>query len=623
MRRRGCQDSASVSLFPFLAVLICTMGALIVLLVVVMQQAGKAVTAAPPPPPEETGAEEEQRAELEQQHQDLAWEARVLAESREETMRRLREQQTQLSMFEDQARQLKLQLDQLFDQSEQLDRLHGDQDSFTEEAARDKAELERQVVQAKYELEQLRSRQKQSESRFAIVPYDGPHGTQRRPIYVECQGNSIVIQPEGVRLVPEDFPLPLDQNNTLAIVLRAIREYWVNVGLVKTSQEPYPLLIVRPHGEDAFSICRHALRDWGDDFGYELLPEGIQIAYPQPDAHLKTYLERAIEEARWRQSQQVVRRPQGIVLSTTSRQGGFVREDQTAYARGAYPASSSNPLEALRSSGPGGGRPPLARDAAGDFVPSPSSAAAAAGASSPVPHGTGSLSAVPGQANGVDGANGRIASPSHSTGERGGAQGIGNYATGGQAMTQPFSESSAGTLAEGNRPWNSNAPPQNGAGGTGASTATNAGIGGTPGSNTGTPPEGSPTAMTQMGGCRATPLASVAQTQGANWALPGVAQGAIGIQRPLTVRCRGDVLELLPEPGSRQSTVAIPLQRGTQAAIKDLVSAVWNRINSWGIAGTGTYWKPVIETEVAADGEARYLELSQLMEDSGITVTRK
>ena len=305
MRRRGAQNDASVSLFPFLAVLICTMGALIVLLVVVMQQAGKAVAETPLPPPQETPRDEQERSDLEQQQQDLEWQAKLLAESREQTLHRLREQQTELSMVEDQARQLKVQIDRLFEQSQQLDVLNNDQSSIAEEVLRAKAEVDQQVVQARFELEQLKTRQKQGENRFAIVPYDGPHGTKRRPIYVECLENSIVIQPEGVRLAPEDFPMPLDSHNILAAALRAIREYWVNVGLARTSREPYPLLIVRPHGEAAFSICRYALQDWDDDFGYELLPEGVELAYPQPDANLKELLERMIDEARWQQNQRI------------------------------------------------------------------------------------------------------------------------------------------------------------------------------------------------------------------------------------------------------------------------------------------------------------------------------
>jgi hypothetical protein len=121
----------------------------------------------------------------------------------------------------------------------------------------------------------------------------------------------------------------------------------------------------------------------------------------------------------------------------------------------------------------------------------------------------------------------------------------------------------------------------------------------------------------------AAPLDSIARTQGSNWALPGAAAGAIGIHRPVRIRCDGDRLQLLPEPGTAQPVVTVSTQNGIEAAVRDLVSALWNRIDSWGIAGSGTYWKPVIEAEVTASGERRYLEVSQLMDNSGIVVSRK
>ena len=34
---------------------------------------------------------------------------------------------------------------------------------------------------------------------YAIVPYDGPNGTHRRPIYIECTAQGVILQPEGDR----------------------------------------------------------------------------------------------------------------------------------------------------------------------------------------------------------------------------------------------------------------------------------------------------------------------------------------------------------------------------------------------------------------------------------------
>ena len=44
-----------------------------------------------------------------------------------------------------------------------------------------------------------------SDRSFAIVPYQGPNGTRRRPIYIECRQSGITIQPEGIIFGPQDF----------------------------------------------------------------------------------------------------------------------------------------------------------------------------------------------------------------------------------------------------------------------------------------------------------------------------------------------------------------------------------------------------------------------------------
>ncbi len=73
MTKRATRDnSSSVGLFPFLAVLLCTMGALLVLLVVLAQSAGQRVAAEirqPPTVEPETAAAAELTRQLEEVRQ--------------------------------------------------------------------------------------------------------------------------------------------------------------------------------------------------------------------------------------------------------------------------------------------------------------------------------------------------------------------------------------------------------------------------------------------------------------------------------------------------------------------------------------------------------------------------
>lgn len=58
-------------------------------------------------------------------------------------------------------------------------------------------------------------------------------------------------------------------------------------------------------------------------------------------------------------------------------------------------------------------------------------------------------------------------------------------------------------------------------------------------------------------------------------------------------------------------------------AIDQLVEQVQERIESWGIAVAGGYWKPVLNVEVAPGAEPQFQELQTVLRDSGIDLIRK
>jgi len=120
MKRRGQPQSgaAGVSLFPFLAVLLCTMGALIVVLVVIARQARLQLAEG-----DAVGAPSPVREELESQQADLQWRIEVLGESRSRTREQLEGQRAELSHLEDHARRLQNQLEELDGARRQFDQL--------------------------------------------------------------------------------------------------------------------------------------------------------------------------------------------------------------------------------------------------------------------------------------------------------------------------------------------------------------------------------------------------------------------------------------------------------------------------------------------------------------------
>jgi hypothetical protein len=114
---------------------------------------------------------------------------------------------------------------------------------------------------------------------------------------------------------------------------------------------------------------------------------------------------------------------------------------------------------------------------------------------------------------------------------------------------------------------------------------------------------------------------SLAEKRGLDWALPGAARGSVGVARPVRIDCHQDRLVVAPESGAVGKSV--PLGARTEESIDAFLSAVWEHMDSWGIAGKGMYWRPILNVHVAPNGELRYEELNALLEGSGFEVRRK
>jgi hypothetical protein len=329
-----------MSLFPFLAVLICTMGALIVLLVTVVQQARVYASHVSDDRLLEQ-QEDPQIADLQLQKDDQLWRRDIYEQQRQELAERLADRRLQLSHLEDHIRRLESDWKQLKQQAAQFDLVTGTQ---SQERAAAQAEVDRltdQLDQARRELEQAKKAAASRPRTFAIIPYKGPHGTDRRPIYIECTEQGIVLQPEGVVLTADDLAGPLGPGNPLDAALRTTREYLTRAGMTERDGEPYPLLIVRPGGAVAYAVARAAMKSWDEEFGYELVEEDIELAYPRSDPHLRSELQRTIADARQRQTLLAAampsrfrdESPSGFVATPTH--GGFVRAGSTRSGRAA------------------------------------------------------------------------------------------------------------------------------------------------------------------------------------------------------------------------------------------------------------------------------------------------
>ena len=167
-------------------------------------------------------------------------------------------------------------------------------------------QLNTQQMQLKAALEKARAESKYRQPAYAVIPFEGLYRTNRRPIYIECRGDSIILQPEGIVFSPTDFLGPGGPGNPLASALRAAQEYWRNAPRPAPDlpNEPYPLLLVRPDGIIAYYLARDAMTSWDAEFGYELVGADWKMAYPMPSIpQLQEMETRAVAEARQRMEQ--------------------------------------------------------------------------------------------------------------------------------------------------------------------------------------------------------------------------------------------------------------------------------------------------------------------------------
>jgi hypothetical protein len=69
--------------------------------------------------------------------------------------------------------------------------------------------------------------------------------------------------------------------------------------------------------------------------------------------------------------------------------------------------------------------------------------------------------------------------------------------------------------------------------------------------------------------------------------------------------------------------LTIPFEDSPQARAEKLAKFIADRVESWGLALGGGYWKPVLVVDVAPDAQWRFDQLKQLLDGSGLDVQRQ
>lgn len=316
MATRQASSEPTVSLFPFLAVLVCAMGALILLLLAMtqkirLQQMARelAMVQAPAPAPVKVPQRfvqpsppprVDEEYEAERARRRAAW-RQALADAREMRDRERQatgERRRSLAAAEQRADETRAGLRQV---RSRLQAIGAEKQSLAA-SAKDLHEERHQIVEqlalTQRDMTSLKQRLASESTKFELVPYDGASGTARRPIFIECTGKGFRILPEGEFLSAENLSGFNESFNPLLNGIRALVNYWNGKRLAseESNPEPYLLFLVRPSGTLPFYVARQFLERLHTPFGYELIEEDWPLHTPPPDAMAQAVLHQAISE---------------------------------------------------------------------------------------------------------------------------------------------------------------------------------------------------------------------------------------------------------------------------------------------------------------------------------------
>ncbi|QDV27884.1 hypothetical protein [Aureliella helgolandensis] len=665
---RRQRDSVAPSLFPFLAVLLCTMGALVLILMLIV--AGAQASA--------TQVITEQQEQVEEIESQITLARRAFEKQLSGGRIELEKKRLHLQHLENHIQELLEELAHLQRTAELMDEESQEEQAEQESITQAITELEKQLADAHKKLEQKLDKPDGDKPIFAIIPYDGPNGTHRRPIYLECTEQGLIIQPEGLLVSVDDLQPPYGPGNPLDAALRTIRSTYVPENHAVTSTA-YPLLVVRPSGIRTYSLARSAMNAWDDQFGYELVDEELELVFPAGEPGLRAKIASAIELARERQAALVMAMPRkfrqqyrdnssgssGSASSgsgssdpmSSGYQGGLPTGDSREGApgeRGGYALNGSNSASGQNSSAGGSGGYGFAQSEIGtasenrnDGVVTEASlfaanhsgdtadysgnsaAGVAAGQGASSFFGDNQYSGVgqtgqdllnqPAGASAAGGQTGNssagAAGQSTAAAGTGGGSSAQSTSSGGNQVALPsFGMRTSSTGAPGGQ-------PPTGPSSTDEATASGGSYSGGSSSPTNGPTSGSnppPTA----GGQGSSSSRPVAAHRGRDWAWSQGPPTQTPVVRNIRVVCYEDRWVILADPSSGSSETSISMDSSPQQRAESLAKLIQKRVEGWGIALTSGYWKPVLVVDVAPNADWRFEQLTRLFEGSGLDVRR-
>ena len=341
------KEAHSFKVFPFLAVLICTMGSLIFLLLVTSLKIRQKETAfaaserayrnlaiaeaensaelsepvaIPDPEPEPPkvvtrpvrkpvfrpvepvdDGYELALAERKRELTDLKTKARTraekLASEREQRLRVLALRRQQVEGTLEKTDELQSEIQQLENNLGEIAGEAAATNDPTEDAER--VLVEQQILQMKRRLRAAQVADATAQNdQFQVVPFDPQTGTTRRPIFIECSAAGIRFLPEDILITAKDLEGFTPKANPIAAGTGALINYWTARNMKqqdpRSEPEPYVLMLVRPEGVVAYYVALRMLEPIRTAQGYELIEDSTALKLPDVDGGAKTACQSAV-----------------------------------------------------------------------------------------------------------------------------------------------------------------------------------------------------------------------------------------------------------------------------------------------------------------------------------------
>jgi hypothetical protein len=656
-----------------LAVLLCTIGALVLILVITVTN---------------SHASARRDAELATTNvKDSVDVMEVVSDElvaqRESLKKQVERRRKDLADIEDHIQRLTKNLQELAGRIEQIQSFASDTEKSESQKEALVQSLREQIDEKKKELLQEIEKQKKRKPAFAVIPYVGNNGTSRRPVYLECTKQGVVIQPEGLLISVQDLKPPTGPGNPLDSALRVLRLAYqqrdVTFGI---NQPPYPLLLVRPDGIHTYAMALEAMSGWDDQYGYELINGDMDLTFPTSIPGLNEQLTQTVEVARARQRAMIASMPRAY--STAAREESWDSIDasnqQPAGSGGNSGSDSSNRMGSVAEEGAESmkdwqlvqgmansqvtssiqqnamrdgvgagtnlpqsnaiGQNANALDLSGQFVTSQSGNSGS------------SDGQVPGQrdAGGMEGERVVVAQePQFSEGSfQNGNPGAGSQGAGGESSAQSAAGSQdqsaqggTGSSASGSRDPNASTSPTQpraNAFSSGSATGDSAQSNATPeqiaemarSKQTATsdkqPSDGRNSKGNVSSGSKAKhvnpdgDLKPISVSAGQDWAASRAAGKATPVTRTINVVALKDRWLLRSDVDPKAFDADINMQEGPQEAGNQLATVLKKRVDSWGLSLPGGYWSPTLTIESASDAQQSVARLQRLLEGSGIEI---